>query len=197
MMAETIENEAVQQKTFRQMFDENNYIVINDFISADEAKILYQVFKKDSETDPTFVNDPQCPLSKAKYDYRWFVELLINRLPIMNELMGEPVLPTYSYARVYANGDELKKHTDRPACEVSVTLHLDSDGKPWPIWFTKPNGETVSYELQPGQAVAYYGMKSEHWREKFEGEHYGQVFLHYVRARGEHYDCYFDKKRKD
>jgi hypothetical protein len=196
-MAETIENEAVQPKTFRQMFDDNNYIVINDFISADEAKILYQVFKKDSETDPTFTNDPQCPLSKAKYDYRWFVELLINRLPIMNELMGEPMLPTYSYARVYANGDELKKHTDRPACEVSITLHLDSDGKPWPIWFTKPDGSTVSYELQPGQAVAYYGMKSEHWREKFEGEHYGQVFLHYVRARGEHYDCYFDKKRKD
>jgi hypothetical protein len=36
------------------------------------------------------------------------------------------MLPTYSYARIYANGDELKKHRDRPACEVSVTLHLGS-----------------------------------------------------------------------
>jgi alkylated DNA repair dioxygenase AlkB len=131
------------------------------------------------------------------YDYKWFVHLLLARLPIMNELMQELMLPTYSYARIYAKDDELKKHKDRPACEVSVTLHLGSDGSKWPIWFTKPNGETVSYDLEPGQAVVYLGMVSEHWRDKFEGNEYAQVFLHYVRFGGEHWDVYFDKKKKN
>jgi hypothetical protein len=186
------------QKTPREQLLENNYLVVNNFISPDEAKFFYEQFKKASvETPELFNKDPQCPLSLAMYDYKWFVHLLLARLPIMNELMQELMLPTYSYARIYANGDELKKHKDRPACEVSVTLHLGSDGSKWPIWFTKPNGETVSYDLEPGQAVVYLGMISEHWRDKFEGDEYAQVFLHYVRFGGEHWDVYFDKKKKN
>jgi hypothetical protein len=106
------------------------------------------------------------------------------------------MLPTYSYARYYRKGETLEKHTDRPACEVSITLHLGSDRTPWPIYFTKPNGEVVSVELKAGQAVIYLGIISEHWRDEFKGQEYVQVFLHYVRSRGEYADHYFDKVRK-
>lgn len=176
---------------------ENNYVVVDNFISEQDAKELYEAFRNDSINQPhLFTNDSQCPLSLAKYDYRWFVNLLIARLPVMHEVMGELMLPTYSYARVYANGEVLEKHIDRPACEVSVSLHLGSDGTEWPIYFTKPNGETIGIEMKPGQAVIYLGMISEHWRNEFKGNHYGQVFLHYVKAQGEYWGCYFDKKAK-
>ena len=183
-------------KNTKKQLEEDNYLIIDNFIPPEEANFFYQQFKKFSvEAPELFTKDSQCPLSLAMYDYKWFIHLLLARLPLMNEIMQEIMLPTYSYARIYANGDELKKHRDRPACEVSVTLHLGSDGTPWPIWFTKPNGETISYELKPGQAVIYLGIISEHWREKFEGIEYAQVFLHYVRFNGEHWDKYFDKKR--
>lgn len=184
------------QKSMREQLLENNYLVIGNFITPDEALVLCSEFKNDSKRVPEqFKHDEQCPIGLSMYDYKWFIQLMLARLPVMNEIMQELMLPTYSYARVYANGDELKKHTDRPACEVSVTLHLGSDGTKWPIWFTKPNGEKISYDLQPGQAVIYLGMVSEHWREKFEGKEYVQVFLHYVRFNGEHWDEYFDKKK--
>jgi hypothetical protein len=176
---------------------ENNYLIIDNFIDPDRAKGLYKLFKDDSQKYPNiFQHDEQCPKSLALYDWRWFVELLVEKCNFMSEIMQEPMLPTYSYARVYANGEVLKKHKDRPACEISVTCHLDSDGTDWEIYFTKPNGQEVSAILKPGQAVIYLGCLSEHWREAFTGEHYGQVFLHYVRSRAENWDCYFDKSGK-
>jgi uncharacterized protein YceK len=46
-------------------------------------------------------------------------------------------LPTYTYARVYTPGAILSRHTDRDACEISITLNLNQDTK-WPIWIKKP-----------------------------------------------------------
>ena len=113
----------------------------------------------------------------------------------MSEKMGELMFPTYCYSRVYKKGEVLEKHTDRPACEISITLHLGGDHE-WLIYFTKPNGEQISYSLKSGQAIIYLGMISEHWRDAFQGQEYGQVFLHYVRGRGENWVCYFDKFKK-
>ncbi len=182
----------------QQLFD-NNYIVIDNFITKKKAKELYKYFKDASIKHPEAFKhgDPQCSKSLAIKDFRWFLELLIDKTPFMSEVLEEPMFPTYSYARIYANKEVLPKHTDRHACEVSVTLHLDGDGTEWPIWLTKPNGEQVSCNLKSGQAVIYLGMISEHWRDAFLGQEYGQVFLHYVRGRGENWVCYFDRFRKD
>ena len=172
---------------------ENNYVLIDNFISPEQAQQLYQTFKQDAIQGKLNYGDDQCPTSVYKYDYRWFVELLVNKCLSLSEFMGETMLPTYSYARRYAKGEVLKKHKDRPACEVSITLHLGSDGVPWPIYFTKPNGEVVGAELKPGQAAIYLGMESEHWRDAYQGDDYVQVFLHYVKAREDNWIYYFDK----
>ena len=183
--------------SLKQQLLDNNYIFIDNFITKEKAKDLYSHFKEEVVKNPqAFNRDPQCPKSLAMYNFRWFVELLIDKIPFMSEVLEEPMFPTYSYARIYANGEVLEKHKDRPACEVSVTLHLDSDGTEWPVWFTKPNGEQISYNLKSGQAVIYLGMISEHWRDEFQGQEYGQVFLHYVRGRCENCMCYFDKFKK-
>jgi hypothetical protein len=183
--------------SLRQQLLDNNYVVIDSFITEEKAKELHSYFKEEAIKNPqAFSYDRQCPKSLGIYDLRGFVELLIDKIPFMSEVLEEPIFPTYSYARIYANQEVLKKHKDRHACEVSVTLHLDSDGTEWPIWFTKPNGEQVSYNLKSGQAVIYLGMISEHWRDAFQGQKYGQVFLHYVRGCGENWMCYFDKFQK-
>ena len=171
-------------------------MVIDDFISDAQANELFNKFAEVYKAYPQdFINDAQCPLSLGIYDMWEFVELLVNKIPAIAEAIEEPVFPTYSYARLYKGGDELKKHTDRESCEVSVTLHLGSDGVEWPIWFEKPNGELVSLNLKPGQGALYLGMITPHWREKYEGSDYRQVFLHYVKARGANRMYYFDKRK--
>ena len=177
----------------KQHLEDNNYLVIDNFITPKRTTDLYTTFLNDLTTHPElFTQDPQCPSSFAIYNYQYFLQLLCEKVSFMNELMGEPMLPTYSYARVYQHGEVLNKHLDRPSCEISVTLNLGGD-HPWNIYMTKPNGEVVGINLQPGQAVIYQGMISEHWRDAYEGKNYGQVFLHYVKGNGEHYRCYGDK----
>ena len=93
---------------------------------------------------------------------------------------GLKLSPTYSYARIYKKGDDLKRHKDRFSCEISTTLNLGGD--PWPIYL-EPSGEEgkegIKVDLEPGDMLVYRGIDLEHWRYKFEGENCGQVFLHY------------------
>lgn len=173
--------------------EHNYYKVLDNFISSDRANSLYTQFQQDIKDCPdAFTVDVQCPKSTAIYNYQPFLILLCEKVNFMSELMQEPVLPTYTYARLYKHGEILHPHTDRPSCEISVTLHLGGD-MPWDIWFTKPNGEKMYYNLKPGQAAVYQGNVSEHGREEFKGTNYGQVFLHYVRANGEHWEHFFDR----
>jgi hypothetical protein len=114
----------------------------------------------------------------------------------MNELMQELMLPTYSYARIYANGDELKKHKDRPACEVSVTIQLGrSHHYSWPIYM---GGQR--FDIGEGDGVIYPGCDVEHWRDECvgpEGYYSGQVFLHFVRKNGQYAAEVGDSTKRD
>jgi hypothetical protein len=176
----------------------NNYLFVPEFITKQEAIDLYKEFKEEVQLYPhNFKTDPQVFGSPSVHNYVTFVALMCEKTAHMNKLVEEKLLPTYAYSRIYKNGAELTKHTDRPACEVSVTLHLGSDGTSWPICFTKPDGEVVSKDLKPGEAVIYLGCISEHWRENaFVGKEYGQVFLHYVRSKGKYVNHCFDGARK-
>lgn len=175
----------------------NSYVVVDNFITPERAAALAQEFEDCYKKYPeSFAKDAQCPESLAIYDMWAFVELLVEKTMFVAEVTQEPMFPTYSYARLYKHGETLKRHTDRPACEVSVTLHLGSDGVEWPIYFETPEKQAVSINLKPGQAAVYLGCVAPHWREAYEGSDYRQVFLHYVRARGENRQCYFDKRQK-
>ena len=109
------------------------------------------------------------------------------------------LIPTYSYARIYEKGSILKRHKDRPSCEISTTLNLGGD--PWPI-FIDPTGSNnvideyrnimkpdapkgVKVDLNPGDMLVYSGCELEHWREEFTGNICGQVFLHYNHLNGQ------------
>ncbi len=174
---------------------ENNYLVIPNFISSDRAKTLSDEFKFHCENNK-FPGDNQAPNSHAIYNHISFLELLCEKTPEVSSLLEETVLPTYSYARVYKEGSVLEKHTDRDACEISLTLHLDGD-YPWPIWIETPQQEKKFVSLNPGDAMLYLGRIAPHWREEYPGSYYSQVFLHYVRSRGECSYAYFDNREKD
>ena len=180
----------------RQDLIDNGFIVVEDFLTPEQAANLYQEFKDlYKNKSQGFTYDEQCPNSPAIYNAPMFLTLLLQKLPFMSEFVGEEVYPTYCYARHYRNNAVLAKHVDRASSEVSITAHLGGD-KSWKIFFEKPNGEEIGLDLKPGQAALYLGCTAHHWREgKYEGREYGQVFLHYVRAKGEYSWACFDKRR--
>mgnify|MGYP005680477273 FL=1 len=179
----------------------NNYKIIQQAISKDLANFIYSYFLMKRKVARKMYDERY--ISQTNYDYgRWNDEqipetyshyadiametLLQNLQPKIEEETELKLTPTYSYARIYKKGDILKRHKDRYSCEISTTLNLGGDD--WPIYL-EPSGEEgkegVRIDMQPGDMLVYKGCDVEHWREAFEGENCGQVFLHYNDASGE------------
>jgi len=150
--------------------------------------------------------DAQIPGAYSKYA-DWVMETLLQYMrPIMKAKTGMDLVPTYSYTRLYEKGNILKRHKDRPSCEISTTLHLGGDE--WPIFLNpdpkrgnvygpdlknhlegvklyKPtNDKGNQIDLKVGDMLLYSGCDLEHWREPFQGTVCSQVFLHYNHANG-------------
>ena len=143
-------------------------------------------------------SDIQIPNTYSQYGDFFMETLMMKVFPIMQKRTRLRLVPCYTYTRVYKKGDILKRHSDRPSCEISTTLHLG--GQPWPIFLDptgtksvineekqiiKPNAPTgFPIDLEVGDMLVYRGCDLEHWREPFEGKLCGQVFLHYNHADG-------------
>lgn len=175
------------------LLKENNYIHVPGLITPERAAELAQAFYR-VEEEGRYTVDGQAPKSPAVYNFLPFVRLMVEKVPQVSALCGEPVLPTYAYGRIYKHGEVLKRHRDRDACEISWTLNLAQDAD-WPIFIQKPNGEEVGLNLQPGDAIMYLGCDADHWREQFAGQNFVQVFIHYVRADGPRAYTFFDRDK--
>ena len=179
-------------------FAVQKYVHLPEFLDKDNCAQLTEELKKLVAQKAT-VKDEQCPKSEAVHGAQVFDSLLVQLLPHFEVASGKKLLPTYSYARLYAPGDELKNHTDRESCEISATITLGFEGDAWPIYMgddmEKSNASRI--EMQVGDAVLYRGMDKHHWREVYtEGKWQAQVFLHYVDADGPHKEWVFDKRGK-
>ena len=145
---------------------------------------------------------------------------------ILEKAIGRKLYNTYYYDRFYFPGQDLTKHSDRPACEISVTVHVSTNlQEQWPIWIKTPDtysdekktevvktGESRSVCLEPGDGMIYKGCERPHWRDplisKDTGNHfirklgqkddtyYHQVFFHYVLADGQRAQCANDMARE-
>ena len=195
------------------MFKEKKYIVIKNAISYELANFgfNYLLLKRDavawmyqnnylSEFTPGFGrwNDQQVPNTYSCYSDFFMETLMMKVLPIMQQYTDMNIIPCYTFTRVYKKGDILKRHSDRPSCEISTTLHLGGD--PWTIFLDptgqktvideekqiiKPNApKGIPVDLEIGDMLVYSGCDLEHWREPFEGDNCAQVFLHYNNIDG-------------
>ena len=176
-------------------FKKDKYQVIKGAISKELADFCYQYFlNKRAVTrhlfDEKYIsqfteyfgiwNDTQIPDTYSHYSDIVMETLLQKVKPVMEKESGLKLTETYSYARIYKKGDELKRHTDRDSCEISTTMHLGGDE--WSI-FLEPSGKEgkdgIEVKLETGDMLMYRGCELEHWREPFEGKDCAQVFLHY------------------
>ena len=190
-------------------FKKNNYMVIRKAIDPKIAEFVMNYFMMKRQVARTMFderyispfttewgvwNDQQAPNTYSHYGDVAMETLLLAVLPKMEKETGLKLYPTYAYARIYKNGDILKRHKDRFSCEISTTMNLGGDK--WPIYIESDpkkgkdgaNGyeseytDGVKVDLKPGDMLVYKGNICEHWREAFDGEDCGQVFLHYNNA---------------
>lgn len=177
---------------------DKEYFEVKNFLDKNTCELLFNYFKYSSHL--RFLNrrnnaetDPQVPTCLGVF-YGSPVNdtLLLQCLPKMESLTGLKLYPTYSYGRYHHAGDELSSHTDRPSCEISVTIKLGDTGETnWPIYM---DGNKI--ELQTGDAVIYRGTKIPHWREKLQAPasyRMAQLFLHYVDKDGPNSKFKYDK----
>ena len=181
-----------------QEFQNKGYVHLKYFLPLHTCQELTEELKR-LVTEQKTVNDPQCPLSQAVHGALAFDKLLETCLPYFEQASGLKLYPTYSYARLYnQQGEELKNHRDRPACEISATLTLGLEGDVWSIYMGDNEDKTVNVnkiDMAIGDAVMYRGMDKWHWREPyFEGKWQAQVFLHYVDQNGPHAEWKYDKR---
>ncbi len=167
------------------------FTVVEQFIDPPLARTLYAMLLL-RRARGEYKRDDQVADALSFWGDSTLDALLLGLLPEVEHASGCSLLPTYSYARLYLPGNELKRHSDRDACEIAVTIHLGRQGiAPPPICFAPG----VAVTQHPGDAVVYFGTQVEHWRDTFHGDNFGQVFLNYVRADGSSRRHMFDGRQ--
>ena len=176
-------------------FKKDGFILINKAISKELALFIYNYFLIKRQVAETFIKnnfisedslewgswkDHQVPNTYSHYADIAMETLLLKLHPLMEKNTKLKLYPNYSYARIYKNGDILKRHRDRFSCEISTTLFLGGDK--WPIYLETFNKKEIEINLNQGDMLVYKGNILDHWREPFKGKNCGQVFLHYNNA---------------
>ena len=172
--------------------EQDKYIYSSGVLSLDKCKELSaRLFELQKEGK--LEQDEQCPSSYSIYGDSKFEEVLADLAGKLSATIGKTVIPTYCYARLYQKGEILHKHSDRPSCEISITVTLDHDTSSviWPIKM----GSEKNIFIEKGDGVVYKGCEIEHWREPYKGEWQTQAFFHFVDADGPYKEHALDGRR--
>jgi hypothetical protein len=214
--------------TNNEEFDKNGYLVLKNlwdpkdlYCDPPEQKGQYNYYGKIDKFQYIPVEN-QVEGSTSRYywpPYKYAHSQIRLKL---EKVIGKKLYNTYYYDRFYNPGQALTNHADRPACEISVTVHVGSNiNTPWPIWIKTPDiyddpkkktnifkkGENRSVILQPGDGMIYKGCERPHWRDPMPGVKrnkirkllgmneywYHQIFFHYVLADGLRANCAGDR----
>ena len=204
--------------TNSEYFKQHHYTIVKNIIPQELCNLAtkYALLKMETEFTPEDATTGQIPGTHSIYNDTLMETIMFFMLPDMEKHTGLELCPTYTYYRVYKAGDELRRHKDRPSCEISTTVCLgfkyDDTNYRWPIFidehsvsvsaengFISADNPGVPVAMDAGDVVIYRGCDVEHWREPFnavEGSYHVQAFLHYIDKNGPYYPEYAFDGRK-
>lgn len=162
-------------------FREHGYTVVPQVISKELCDFVtqYTFFEEIQNGKQT---DPIVPNAFSKYIDPVMETMLLRIQGAVEDATALTICPTYSYYRIYGQGDVLDRHIDRHSCQISASLcfnHSYGDEYEWAIYM----GDNPVI-LKPGDMVVYRGMDVEHGRDAFDTNDghawHVQGFFHYV-----------------
>ena len=189
-----------QSKKVKIDFEKNKYVTIPKVFNKQTLDFIYSYIKIFAERHEIVLKYLPKYYIKEEHGYTGFGQvreawtkygdvmsdtLLLSMNENIGDKIGLELVPTYSFFRLYKNGAGLDRHTDRNACEISLSLCIGYEGEQWPLFI---NGTPIYQE--PGDLVIYRGCDVEHWRNLYEGKQQAQIFLHYNNKNGPHGEKY-------
>jgi hypothetical protein len=200
-------------------YSDEGYALLEGLVPPEVTTAFLQRLKQDIGPAPI-------PLSKVEqhpnllarpafeiygHHYTPMLYFLWGLTPIVGEIVGRALLPTYDYLRIYRAGDLCYVHHDRYSCEHSLSLTLGySDGRSWDLQVEKARSEPSarvepdfgsepfsSLAMNAGDAVLYQGVHHRHGRTDPNPNRWSaHLFLHWVDREGPYKDHAFDGQMK-
>lgn len=167
-----------------------NYI--EDVIPKEMLEIVQNYYEKTFKAYP--FGDRQSQRFKCRNEPLSRM-LHVELHPLIERIVGDALIPTYTYVSFYVHGSNLPPHTDNPDCEFTVSLVIDFDEN-WKIFIDstkqpkKHKGRYGDFEPSEtcqgilcgvGSCVLFDGTDHVHFRENFPGTFYRVLLLHYRR----------------
>ena len=170
-------------------FDKNGYLVVKDLWDVDELyhpvpelRGQLNYYDKNPDNFNHLPSEGQVEGSIARYWHPQYRTIHSGVRKKLEKELGRKLYNTYYYDRYYFSGQELTKHADRDACEISVSIHISTnlpdDQKDWPFKIKTPDtytdkkktailvpGEERALVLNPGDGIIYSGCDRPHWRD--------------------------------
>lgn len=195
----------------------DGYAHLQNLVPAEVAQAFMAGLKQDMGTAAiplSGVKDHVNLLTRPAFEvygfhYKPMLFFLWGLTPIVSELVGRALLPTYDYFRIYRRGDICRVHSDRYSCEHSLSLTLAySDDKVWDLELGKTRVDPSSkvdedfgsdafsaIPMQVGDAVLYQGVHHRHGRTTPNPNGWSaHLFLHWVDRDGPYRDQAFDAR---
>jgi len=203
-------------------FEKNRFLIQKNLLPLDICRIAtkYALIQENVKFQPEEEITGQVPGAHSVYGDTLMETIMFFIKPHIEKLTDLSLSSTYTYFRVYRPGQDLKRHKDRPSCEISTTICLGYNYAETPTEYNwgmyvdpdsitsenGPNGEFISnnkpgfmIEQHPGDIIIYRGCELEHWREPLQGNkntYQVQVFCHFINKNGPFYpDLVYDGRK--
>jgi hypothetical protein len=207
--------DALTRQESRDAYAANGYVLLKQLFTPIVLSVFHGKMQADLNLkgDPSFFSRTPLLTKPALEVYsNYYVPMAAfhwGLTPTVAGIAGCELIPTYAYFRVYQEGDVCLVHSDRDACEHSLSLMIElSDARPWALCIGKDlladrpapvapdfgTDDYVSLPMRAGDAVIYRGVDRRHGRvEPNPNRWSAHLFMHWVDAGGAYADHAFDR----
>lgn len=205
------------QKAESETYRSSGYVLVKDLF----PRALLTMFRSRLQEDLGLMRSRQfvrsCNLLTMpsievySLEYPPMTGFLWGLTPRVAQIAGCSLIPSYAYFRIYQKGDLCRVHSDREACEHSLSLTVElGDDIPWALSVEKRHLERpladidkdfgteafASLAMNAGDAVMYRGVNHRHGRlDPNPNSWSAHLFLHWVDAAGPYASHAFDRAK--
>ena len=178
-------------------FEEKGYKLIDLNLGFEDLMVkTFEDFAKANniQPEPVLGKKGRSDVSPDPLDiYMEYLASIVQRdytTPIVEKEIDLKLIPTYCYSRKYFQGSILDTHTDRDACEISLSYCISG-----PEWEMDMGGNTIITKI--GNGVIYKGCEVRHGRSEPSSGEVIQVFSHWVISDGVKSNRAYDNNEKN
>lgn len=163
------------------------YVPLSGLLPPFHIGALRRYYRYHTRMGTFALGDEQTPGRYVAYDepVTGYVHQQLTRT--ISDVVRQVLVPTYSYLALYQGGAVLDPHTDREACEYTLSLCIDATPDPltygaWPINVMTADG-ALSFTCGIGDALLFRGRELTHWRDQLPaGYTASSVLFHFTAA---------------